>query len=146
MQLTKREQIEEFYRQNSYVCYLDITIEKLDTGKVRIKMPVDKERHVNFYGFAHGGALASIIDTAMGCTCLSVGKKVVTLELNFNCIRPALAGGDIFADASIIHNGRKTIVAEAEVTDAEGRILAKARGSFYVTDTFGEETGGKTAE
>jgi len=126
------EAIRTFYDKNPFVKHLDMQIDYISDGKTRLVMMVDDEKHTNFYGVAHGGALASLADTAMGSACLSVGKKVVTIEMNFNCIKPAPAGKSIVAEANILHNGSKTIIAEAEIRGKDGTLLVKARGSFFV--------------
>ncbi len=131
-EITLSEAIRTFYDKNPFVQYLDMQIDYIADGKTRLMMMVDEEKHVNFYGVAHGGALASLADTAMGSACLSVGKKVVTIEMNFNCIKPAPAGERIVAEANILHNGNKTIVAEAEIRGEDGSLIVKARGSFFV--------------
>lgn len=134
--LSLEEAIRTFYEKNPYVRHLEMGIDSIEGGQTRLTMLIDANTHVNFYGFAHGGALASIADTAMGSACLSIGKKVVTIEMNFNCIKPALAGQRVIATANIIHNGNKTVVAEAEIRDEEGALIVKARGTFFVIGTF----------
>ncbi|MBP3400279.1 MAG: PaaI family thioesterase [Selenomonadales bacterium] len=131
-EISLSEAIRTFYDKNPFVQHLDMQIDYISDGKTRLVMMVDEAKHTNFYGVAHGGALASLADTAMGSACLSVGKKVVTIEMNFNCIKPAPAGRNIVAEASILHNGSKTIIAEAEIRGEDGTLLVKARGSFFV--------------
>lgn len=131
-EISLSEAIRTFYDKNPFVQHLDMQIDYIADGKTRLIMMVDDGKHVNFYGVAHGGALASLADTAMGSACLSVGKKVVTIEMNFNCIKPAPAGKVIVAEANILHNGNKTIVAEAEIRDEDGSLIVKARGTFFV--------------
>ena len=131
-EISLSEAIRTFYDKNPFVQHLDMQIDYISDGKTRLVMMVDEAKHNNFYGVAHGGALASLADTAMGSACLSVGKKVVTIEMNFNCIKPAPAGKNIVAEASILHNGSKTIIAEAEIRGEDGTLLVKARGSFFV--------------
>lgn len=134
--LALEEAIQTFYEKNPFVRHLQMGIDSIEGGKTCLVMQIDADTHVNFYGFAHGGAIASIADTAMGSACLSIGKKVVTIEMNFNCIKPALAGQTIIAEANILHNGNKTIVAEAEVRGEDGSLISKARGTFFVIGTF----------
>ena len=131
-EISLSEAIRTFYDKNPFVQHLDMQIDYISDGKTRLVMMVDEAKHTNFYGVAHGGVLASLADTAMGSACLSVGKKVVTIEMNFNCIKPAPAGRNIVAEASILHNGSKTIIAEAEIRGEDGTLLVKARGSFFV--------------
>ena len=36
----------------------------------------------------------------------------------------------------VIHQGRNTMVVEAEICDGNGSLLAKARGTFFVVGKF----------
>jgi acyl-CoA thioesterase len=103
---------------------------------VKIAMPVNQDIHTNLYGAVHGGALASLADTAMGIACATVGKRVVTLEFNMNYIRSAIVQPAIEAIGVVIHNGSSTMVTECEILDQENALLAKARATFFIIGQF----------
>ena len=132
------ENMREIYGKNSYVKLLDMTIEKLDEGYAEISMPIMASKHTNLYHVAHGGALASLADTIMGVACATTGKKVVTLEMNINFIKSAVPQLAIRGIGKIIHNGKSTMVAEGQIIDEQGNLLAAARGTFFVTGIFEE--------
>lgn len=133
-----QELMRDFYARNPFVKLLGMKIEQVEEGSVRLSVPIDGKRHINAYRVAHGGVLMSAADTAMGASCLTVNKKVVTLEMNINCIKPVTEGATAWATGRILHNGRHTLVAECEITDAAGALYAKARGSFYVVGHLAE--------
>ena len=93
----------------------------------------------NFYHIAHGGALMSLADTAMGATCLSVNKKVVTQSMNSFFLKASREGAHLTATGHILHNGRKTVVCETEIRDEEGIVLCKATANFFVIGQCVEE-------
>jgi uncharacterized protein (TIGR00369 family) len=66
-------------------------------------------------------ALATMIDG---------GEDMLTVELNVNFMAPA--DDDIFADAKIIHKGRRTVVGETEVRKADNTLIAKALVTYYL--------------
>lgn len=134
-----KNQLHTRYAQNSFVNLLQIEIVELEAGKAKLSMPVLPAIHTNLYNIAHGGALASLADTGMGMACASLGKKVVTLEMNLNYIRKAECEATVIAVCTVIHNGSKTLIAEAELLDSTQNLLAKARGTFFITGTFLEE-------
>ncbi len=127
------------YAQNSFVNLLQIEIVAIEAGAATLSMPVLNDKHTNLYNIAHGGALASLADTGMGMACASLGKKVVTLEMNLNYIRKAECQEALTAICTVIHNGSQTMIAEAAIFDGAQKLLVKARGTFFVTGTFLED-------
>lgn len=126
----------EIYAKNAFVHLLQMQLAELEEGRATITMPIDESKHTNLYQTAHGGALAALADTAMGVACSTTGKKVVTLEMNMNYIRTAKATETITAIGRVIHNGSRTMVAEAEIADSAGNLILKARGTFFVLGVF----------
>jgi uncharacterized protein (TIGR00369 family) len=85
----------------------------------------------NLHGKLHGGALFSLIDTAMGQASHSLGDgspNSVTLECKVNYIRP-VTDGELICRAWVVHSGRRTQVLEAEVHQGE-KLVAKAQSTF----------------
>jgi uncharacterized protein (TIGR00369 family) len=84
-------------------------------------------------GRAQGGAVAMLAGAAMEAamqTGAPDGARFVPLELKLNYLRPLVSDGrDARAQATVVHGGRRTAVAQAEVTDADGRAIAVASGS-----------------
>jgi uncharacterized protein (TIGR00369 family) len=79
-------------------------------------------------GTLHGGVLCDIADVAMGsayASTLEEGESFTTLELKINFLRPVRAA-HLVAEGSIVQRGRTVGLAECVVTDAQGRIVAKA--------------------
>jgi len=141
MVMTKRllllkEHLHKTFRSNPFVDLLQISIVGLEEGMAKLIMPIIAAKHTNLFNVAHGGALASLADTAMGVACATTGKKVVTLDMNMNFIRAAEPQEAITAIGRIVHNGGSTIVAETDIVDGMSNLLLKARGTFFVTGTF----------
>jgi uncharacterized protein (TIGR00369 family) len=84
-------------------------------------------------GRVQGGAVAMLAGAAIeGAiqTAAPAGHRFVTLELKLNYLRPlACDGREATARATLVHGGRRTAVARAEVADADGRPIAVASGS-----------------
>ena len=130
------EYFQDAYRMNSHVRLLRMTLEHVEPGMAEVSMPIDPALHTNLYGVSHGGSLASLADTVMGVACASLGRRVVTLDLNVNFIKAAAAGTEVRAAGRVVHNGRQTLVVECDVVGVEARLLAKARGTFFVVGQF----------
>ena len=87
------------------------------------------EEHFNPIGAVHGGYVATILDSAMGCavhTTLPAGTGYTTVGLEVKFVRPITAEtGRVRAEAEVIHRGRTQATAEGTVVEAaSGRLLA----------------------
>ncbi len=131
-----KEYFQETYRDNSYVKLLEMKLVHIEPGMARLSMPINPAKHTNLYHVAHGGAMASVADTVMGVACGSLGRRVVTLEINMNFIKAAESGTIVSAIGRVVHNGRNTLVVECEVLAQDETLLLKARGTFYVVGKF----------
>jgi acyl-CoA thioesterase len=81
----------------------------------------------------HGGVIAAVCDSAVAfalATMVEGGEKMLTIELKVNFIAPA--DSDVFAEARIVHKGRKTAVGEVEVRKADNTLIAKALVTYYL--------------
>ncbi|MDF2875064.1 MAG: paaI [Sporomusa sp.] len=134
--LLLKNHLHKLYTKNPFVHLLEMEIIELEPGMAKLSMPVTNNKHTNLYNMAHGGALASLADTAMGMACATTGKKVVTLDMNLNYIRSAECQEAIIAVGTLIHNGNQTMVAEADIFDGTHNLLVKTRATFFVTGTF----------
>jgi uncharacterized protein (TIGR00369 family) len=77
---------------------------------------------------AHGGALMAFADT-LGAVAtvlnLSTGTATTTLESKTNFFAPAPVGGTVIGECVSLHRGRRTMVWQTRLTNAEGRLLAQ---------------------
>ncbi len=61
-------------------------------------------------------------------------KKTVTLEMNMNYIKAIQPETTVLAKATVLHNGSRTLVVEADIYDEAGTLYAKGRGTFFVVE------------
>ena len=106
--------------------------EDVADGRARIAL-VASDRHFNPAGTVHGGALATLIDVAMGRAVASLiadDELPVTIEMKVNYFEPG-EPGEIVAEAEVSRRGRLFTVVRAQVTQREGgESLAEAIGTF----------------
>jgi uncharacterized protein (TIGR00369 family) len=77
----------------------------------------------------HGGMVATLLDTAMGGACanaLGDGESFLTADLHVEFFRPARPG-TLRAEGRIVHRSRRVAFCAADLTDAEGNLVASAR-------------------
>src|SRR4051812_49509147 len=97
-------------------------------GRARAVLEAD-DRHLNAHGTIHGGAIATLCDSAMGTAVAAAGADgPVTVEMKVTYLRPGEPGEGV-ANAEVRKRGKRVIVVEAEVTQ-EGETGALAAGTF----------------
>lgn len=106
-----------------------------EEGSVWVEL-TPEHRHYNPLGTVHGGVLSTLLDTAAGCsvhTTLEAGQGYTSLDLTVKFLRPATAdSGTLRATGRVISRGRRTALAEAQVTDAQGRLVAHATSTCMI--------------
>ena len=95
-----------------------------------------KPEFANPMGGVHGGIIATLLDSALGCavqTVLPEATGYTTLGLEVKYLRPvAVDAGALTATGTVVHAGRRTATAEGRLTDASGRLLATATTTCLV--------------
>jgi uncharacterized protein (TIGR00369 family) len=83
-------------------------------------------------GIMHGGALASLLDTAAAFavhTLLEPGARTVTVDLTVHFLRP-VSTGRVEARARVLREGRRIVIISAEATDQTGLLVATATTTY----------------
>ena len=95
-------------------------------------------KHYNPLGTVHGGYVATLLDSCMGCaihSTLPVGVGYTTLEFKVTLIRAITdETGVVTAEGRILNSGRRAASAEGRLTDAKGRLLAHGTTTCLVFD------------
>jgi uncharacterized protein (TIGR00369 family) len=112
-----------------FAALLGIWITEVSEGRV-VFATEPSEYHYNPLGTVHGGVIATLLDSALGCavqSMLPAGTSYTTLELKVNYLRPITEKtGTVYAEGKIIHVGGRIATAEARLTDAKGKLYAHA--------------------
>lgn len=113
-----------------------------EIGDAHAVMAVDvTDRHSNYFGGAHGGLIATLVDTVcfFPRPFLPSGRRVTTSNLNVNYVRAAAPGDRLVARSEVLHLGRRTASLSVRVTQAEGGLIAHGTVTLVV---LGEPVGG----
>ncbi|TMK58719.1 MAG: PaaI family thioesterase [Actinobacteria bacterium] len=119
-----------------------ISVEHAAAGYVLLGWEARSD-HRNLQGLVHGGVLATLVDIAMGLairTVVGPSRRHVTIDLGVHYLRPARPGR-LEAAGTVLRVGSQVGFAEGSVTDATGRSLVRASGTYSVTQ---ERTDGAT--
>lgn len=110
---------------------------EVDDGRIVMRL-TPAEYHYNPIGTMHGGILATLLDSVMGCavhSTLPAGRGFTSLEIKVNYVRAVTTdSGELAAEGWVVHGGRRSAVAEAKITDAKGRLCAIASTTCLVFD------------
>jgi len=129
--------LEKIYQQAPILeHFLQLHIVEFTEGKVTLSTTA-LDQHCNIYGFVHGGTLASIADVAMGISCVSFGKRVVTIDMSISYIKNAPAGSTLTALGEVISNGKTIMRAVGEIYH-EQQLLIRSQASYFVIGEFTE--------
>jgi uncharacterized protein (TIGR00369 family) len=91
-------------------------------------------QHANPMGTLHGGVLCDIADAAMGmafASTLAPEESFTTTALSINFFRPVWQSR-LRAEARVINRGKTVGYLECEVTDQNGKRVAKANSTCFV--------------
>ena len=111
---------------------LGIEVVRSDDDGAVVEMVAD-ERHLNGHGTVHGGAIATLVDTAMGMAVHRDDTAPVTIEMNVTYLEPGQRGR-LRAEARVRKRGKRIMIAEVDVTDEAGDAIAHGIGTFTSVD------------
>jgi uncharacterized protein (TIGR00369 family) len=115
---------------------LGFEVETVEPGVVVFRL-TPAEYHYNPIGSVHGGVYATLLDSATGCavhTMLPVGARYTSLDLNVKFLRRlTVDSGIVRCTGRVVHLGRRTALARAELVDDAGTLLAEATSSCLLT-------------
>ncbi len=94
-----------------------------------------ERRHLNINGVVHGGVYATILDTAMGGSVVSLlqeGETTATTSLYVEFLRAARAGAVLTAVGRVLRRGRHIAFAEGHLVGPDGEKFSQAHGTWYI--------------
>ncbi len=114
---------------------LGMTDMHVEPGRVTVQMPA-AEFHYNPLGSVHGGVISTLLDTAAACsvhTTLAVGETYTSVDLTVKFLRAVTVGsGLLTCEGSVISRGRRTALAQAQLSDESGRLVAHATSTCLI--------------
>ena len=110
-----------------YAKFLGLELIEIHDGEVVIFLDVRDDLKQN-QGVVHGGAVASLIDTASAFSVLTQiepHERVTTTDLTIHYLRP-ITSGRMTARARVLRKGRRLFVLSVDVMNDRGVLLATA--------------------
>jgi uncharacterized protein (TIGR00369 family) len=110
-----------------YAKFLGLELGEVASGEATIHLTVRDELK-QYQGVVHGGAVASLIDTASAfavLTQIEVHERITTTDLTIHYLRP-ITEGRMAATARIVRGGRRLFVLSVEVRNDRDVLVATA--------------------
>lgn len=110
---------------------LGIEVDSVEPGRAVLSMKLRDDLMRN-HGIAHGGAIATLIDSAMAIAImaqLAENEQTVTVDLTIHYLRP-ISEGTAKASARIVRAGKKVITVSAELFDQNEKLSATAISTY----------------
>ncbi|RZI65170.1 MAG: PaaI family thioesterase [Variovorax sp.] len=114
---------------------LDFTVMEVRSG-VAVFQGTPLAKHLNPLGTVHGGWIATLLDSALGCaihTLMPPGRGYTTAELGVNYVKGLTPKVQrVRAEGKVIHCGRQLATAEARLFGPDGTLYAHATTTCLV--------------
>lgn len=81
-------------------------------------------------GRVNGGIIATLADNVMGMAAMTLGHVARSVEINMNYFAPVVEEKMLTGEGYVINAGKSLIVAEANLFNDEGKLVAKSRGTY----------------
>ena len=119
------------FDHSPYMRFLGLQIVRADKGQVEIRLPFREEfLRSDDSDWLHGGVVSALIDIVGDYAVITeTGVGVPTIDLRVDYLRPARRG-DLLAVGRTLRVGRTVSVADVEVRDASGTLVAVGRGCY----------------
>jgi uncharacterized protein (TIGR00369 family) len=118
------------FGQVPFMRLLDVRREFSEGGRARLV--IDERPEIgNVIGAVHGGVVVTLLDVVMASAAVSkfdFDRTAVTLNLDTSFLEPGR--GRLTADGEVVAHDDSVAWCRARVTDASGRTIAHAQGSF----------------
>jgi len=121
--------------------FIGFALTKIENGYLEA-VGTPTAAHYNPLGVVHGGFSSTLMDLALGLVSLttmpSMENHVTTADLTLRYLRPIFAStGEMTVAASVLHAGRRTIVAEASLRGGDQKLYTLAQSTLLIVAPVG---------
>ncbi|HEX8178026.1 MAG TPA: PaaI family thioesterase [Pyrinomonadaceae bacterium] len=130
---TEQARLRAAFAAVAYAHLLGLELTAVSRGAAVVSLAVRPEL-TRMEGIMHGGALASLVDTASAFAVLSLlapTETTVTVDLTLHFLRPVSAG-QVAAHARVLRAGRRLVTVAIEVRTGADELAATALTTYAV--------------
>lgn len=128
-----KNEIASLVNQSPYFSLLSMEIKDLQWGTSVLEVKLT-EKHLQPFGYVHGGAIASVVDAAAFWAVFPQVEKemgLTTVEMKLNYLAP-VKEGKLVAEGRCIRIGKTLALGEAQVRDEKGNLVAHGTATMMV--------------
>jgi len=125
--------ISTLVNRSPYFSLISMKIKELEWGTSVLEVELE-EKHLQPFGYVHGGAIASVIDAATFWAVfpqVKDGMGLTTVEVKANFLAP-VKDGKLVVKGRCIKIGRTLALGEAYVNSAEGSLVAHGTATMMI--------------
>src|SRR5262249_10767818 len=119
------------FEHSPFMRFLGLEVVRADKGVIEVRLPFREEfiRH-DGSDWLHGGVVSALADIVGDYAVVTeTGQGVPTIDLRVDYLRPARRG-DLVAVGRTLRVGRTVSVADVEIRDASGAVVAVGRAVY----------------
>ncbi|NQW01197.1 MAG: PaaI family thioesterase [Rhodospirillales bacterium] len=120
------------FNQDGYARHLGIELVEVGQGRAVMEMEI-QDRHLNFLGAVHGGAIFSLADMAFGLASNTEQSMRVGIDAHIAFVARVDQGERIRASAFKFAENRRTAVYQVNIT-RNAEAIATFTGTVYITN------------
>jgi uncharacterized protein (TIGR00369 family) len=128
------EKVKHIVNDSPYFSLISMKICDIGNGYSVLEIDIEN-KHLQPFGFIHGGVFSSIIDAAafwaVYCNIEDQNAGMTTIDLKLNYLAPATSG-KLIVKGRQIKLGKTLGYAEAEVRNEQGKILSHGTSTLMV--------------
>jgi uncharacterized protein (TIGR00369 family) len=123
--------LEVRFDNSPYQRFLGLTLLRAEKGCIEVRLPFRTEfLREDDSDWLHGGIVSAFVDILGDYAIVTeVGAGVPTIDLRVDFLRPARRG-DLLGVGKVVRIGRTISIADAEVRDESGTLVAVGRGVY----------------
>ncbi len=121
----------EVVKTTPYLKLLGVELIEITEEKAVMSLAM-QEKLRQPYGLLHGGATASLIDTAMAfavIAAIGTEEKATTVDLTVQYLRPHTEG-KVVCTAKVARAGKRLLFLSAEVVNEQNKLIATALSTY----------------
>jgi len=125
--------LKKLFKESPYPSHMGMELTDIDLDTVVVELTLG-ECHMQPFGMAHGGVLATLVDTATFWAAflrLPEGDGLVNIDLKMNYLK-GVEKGTLRAEGRCLRYGRSIGYAESSVLDEKGKLLAHGTSTLMV--------------
>lgn len=115
--------------------FLNYELQRVDSGDVMLRYTPESE-HLNLIGAIHGGVLASLLDTVMGCalmTMLDAGEQHTIIDLHTKFLQPVTLDSEPLQILGLVeHRGRRQCTMSGKIVTTDDRLCATGTATAMI--------------